>query len=458
MFLNIQGPVLGSTKLLRRIRLNEDQERDILNMFGNVPVIHIALKHFLAMSLSKPFTVKIPKLKLQNDEDLSIIIERKWLPWLRMCYIYSKIYGVIPYWIVRKKDSHPYPRCPELGSGFISVYFDERTKENEYDYTWRTSADGTPDKSMLWFKTEERPMWDGTIRSPLSTLLHSYRTVLKQQHHVDVYSTQAAHPVHLFIPKEFNQKTQGRDTNFQLFAPQFQAAAGIAERNLKALQEEEIRNQTRDVYKQLQQIRDNNLRDPERFLWSETPAKAMAEMNAGFPDRTIVGKPGYGYEQAAGPKPPHLDFIKLLDDFDIRCAAIMDFTMELLKPSGSSRAQNLESARKFENDRVSDKTNQFVSWVKDAFAEAYKDRLDQPMKKNGLAVELDIEVDMSITAANTVETFKDLYNAGLISQKTFGVESLKMLNMPETFLELSDPQDIKMEKLKQKKRKVDGQH
>jgi NAD dependent epimerase/dehydratase family enzyme len=67
MFLNIQGPVLGSTKLLRRTRLNEDQERDILNMFGNVPVIHIALKHFLAMSLSKPFTVKIPKLKLQND-------------------------------------------------------------------------------------------------------------------------------------------------------------------------------------------------------------------------------------------------------------------------------------------------------------------------------------------------------------------------------------------------------
>jgi hypothetical protein len=65
---------------------------------------------------------------------------------------------------------------------------------------------------------------------------------------------------------------------------------------------------------------------------------------------------------------------------------------------------------------------------------------------------------MSISAANTVETFKDLYNAGLISQKTFGVESLKMLNMPETFLELSDPQEIKMEKLKQKKRKVDGQH
>lgn len=445
------------------IPLKEDEERDIIRMFRSVPMIQIALKQFMAMTLAKPFKFSIPRLSLESNEDMEKLVTTFWMPWLRECHVYAKIYGVVPYWIEKKKNAHPIPRCPPLGSGQIKINFDIKTRSIVYEFYWKSfgtfKGSTEPDKKMLWFITEDKPLPDGSFMSPLSTLLGMFRDLLILEEALNIYGRNAPRPVHIL---EFDPRGEGRagmDTNFKLFAPQFQAAAGIAEKQLEQLKNQEIMNKIRDTYEQLHQIQMENEKTTQRVTWSENPLKSLEEMNAGFPNRTVILRPNWKYVKASEPKAPTSEYFKMLEEFDIQCAAIMDFTVELLKPSGSARSQNLESARKFENDRVNEKTALFTIWAQTALSLAYYDEFDEPMRKHrdkGMHPELDVKVDMSVTTANSYDTYKQMCHDGIIDQKTFAMEALKNANMPMEFMKLHDPHDIELEKIKRQKRDGDS--
>jgi hypothetical protein len=442
--------------------------QDLLEMYRSSPVLGLARKSFLAKVLGEPFTFSIPAIGVQSNKDMEHIISMYWMPFLRSVYDWCMLFGVCPYYFVSSGGAggHKIPMIPDMNLGYVTVGV---TKDHRYEYKWYWQHDTSTeqDTRMLWIVTDNHPRRDGTLCSPLVSLLPEYGSLLKLQRAQDVAATQCARPVH--VMEHVGGDRFGKEANdnlTHLVADFGTKAAGISAARQEAASQQRLRVKTAELYKQLQSAqRANTMQSTvQQTLWTDTAADTLEEMDAGFSSRVVVMRPDFKYTSAAKPTLVG-DYEKARSSFNTMAAAVMGFSMEMLTPVGQARSQNIQGALDFENDRIRDQSAFFVTVLRSALIIAYRDQFKQVMedarswrinKLNGgdpskvvfLYPELDVQIDMAAASLTTYSELKQMHSDGLITKETMGMHVFKNKNLPaEQMVTLEWPDKVPRELL-----------
>lgn len=468
-----RGPLLFGPRDFDATRLDQAVICDLQDMFNSMPIIKVARKSFLSMVLSENFTFSIPALGLVSNKAMEKIIESYWMPWLRAVYDWTKLLGICPYYF-RKRGEHNIPVVPDMDLGYVSVRVNETTRDIEYTWTWNYRSGGSSrsyasslseDKNILWIITEDRPTINGAIRSQLASLLPTYRSLLILRQAQNVAASQRARPLHMIEHKP--NPRSGDESHLVRYAADFGAAAGIGMARREATRDQQIRQQTTQMLRQVHQQYQRNLAQASgtrgSVLWSSTPVEELDEMDAGMPNRVVVMREGFSYREGAKPELV-TDYYKAEMQFNLLASASMDLALELLTPTGSARSQNIQGAERFENERIREQTSFFATVLKNAIVIAYRKQFSEAMgnynswrisQLHGVAAnvamlypELDVVVDLSSSTVTSDDDLRSMRDDGLITQETMGKHMFKNKNMPvEQMVTLEWPDNVPRERI-----------
>lgn len=443
--------------------LDQDVLRDLREMYNKMPVIQIARKSFMSMILAEPFTVSIPALGLKNSPEMEKIFTMFYIPWLYRVYDESLIVGVVPYYFEypsgEGRKGHPIPVTPDPDLGEISVYVDDNHKKH-YRWYWNHGTQVGYDPNMLWVITDKAPQKDGTIISPMASLLPTYSALMKILQAQNVAVAMAARPVHrLEFKPDGTSNKQDALRDFSATMGIGSKAAGVTEQRRAEHHQQKERRRVAETYSDLTirqaQLTMENTMQP--VLYSQSAESFTDESDSGFPNRTVILPRNYTYGETARPT-LLADYQKAETGFNMLCAAVMGFSLELLQPTGSSRVQNIKGSERFENDRIRDQTTFFIGVLQAAFVMAYEKQLREAMdrvrkwsvEKFGgdpryifsLHPELDVVVDMSVTSIATMQDFQELHQYGWMSKEQAGKHVFKAYNLPLEQLEVTEWPDL----------------
>ncbi len=427
------------------VPLDENTMRDLQDMYRDCAIFKIARTSFLAMAIPEPFTFSIPKLGIKSSADMNGIIRSRWMPWLWTVYDWCRLYGLCPYYFKNKNGDHPVPATPDFEKGYITVEVDEQ-HETVFHWYWNHGTTTQLEKDMLWILTEDHPACDGAICSRLKALLSDYRSLSKLQKNRDIAATQQSRPVHLI---EVTPEQRGApDDNLNGLTADFGKAAGIGKERREMAQATRIEQAHARLRRQMSNAQTlNTSRSTTRpTMWTDTPEMLLVEQNAGFDNNVVVLRPGYSYHEAARPQVVG-DYEKAAAYFNMQASAMMDFSLEMLTPTGSSRAQNAESAARFENDRIKSQNAFFTTILQQALVIAYRKQFQQVMDDNArwrmsrlhgdpssiplLFPELDVIVTMSTSAVISNDELRNMRTDGVISQESMGRRMFRNAGLPE---------------------------
>lgn len=448
--------MLRGVGIPEEVELDCDVLADLRRMYHSMPSIKIARESFLSMTLCGPFTFSIPKLGLHSNQDMNVLIERFWMPWLRQIYDNMKILGICPYYFEKHHD-HLVPVVPPLDLGTISV---KVTPKHKLEYTWRWNHgfETSEEKKMLWIIGDHAPGRSGVIRSPLASLLPYYRTILVLQQSLEIASTQCAQPTHI-VEYHPSQATAKNDDLTQLVATFGEKAAGMSKARQEAARAHEIRVRTAELIKQTQAMQDSNsIRSGgiqnKQLMWTDIPRDVAERMDSGLATRMFPLRPDFKY---ISPQKPSIvtDYHQHLQSFNMMAAAIMDFSMELIMPTGSARTQNIAGSERFENERIKEGLNFFTSVTQIALVVAYRKQFEKtfedakrwrinnsihgdPTAIAEMYPELDVQVDMSCTPFLQYSELKEMWMDGLMDKETFAQHSFHMRSLPHEQINIRD--------------------
>jgi hypothetical protein len=440
---------------------------DVLRMFHSMPAIQIARDAFLSMSLCGPFGFRIPRMGLRSNADMERIIERYWMPWLRTAYDWIKMVGVCPYYFERKGE-HLVPLVPDIELGDISVLVNSKTHKVEYRWRWThglasdaTTVSSEGDKNMYWVISDYAPSCNGQLRSPLASLLPSYRSILILQQSLEVASAQCARPTHVM---EYHPQpgTARNDNLTQLVATFGEKAAGLSQARQEMAKAQEIRVRTSELMRQLRDTAEGNASytgapTKRRLLWTDFDEDAVDRYDSGLSSRIFPLRPDFKY---VAPQKASVvaDLDKHLREFNIMAAARMDFSIEFVQPTGSRGGTNFAGAERFENERIKEALGFFTSITKTALILAYRKQFEQgfaqasewkrrhPRRTGGsdasdvadMYPELDVEVYMSCTPFVGYNELRAMWIDGIMSKETFAHHVFHMRAMQEEEIEIGE--------------------
>lgn len=442
-----------SSSKAEEVALDYESVADIVKMYQSIPAIVVARDSFLSMVLCGPFTFSIPKLGLHSNKDMETVITRFWLPFLRKVYDYRKLLGIVPYYF-EKHGLDSVPVVPPIELGTISVMV---TKKHKLKYIWRWNHgfQQEEEKKMFWIVGDNPPSRDGTIRSPLASLLPQYRTLLILQRSLEIVSDQCARPTHILEYRP-SPTTAKNDDLTTLVANFGEKAAGMSKARQEAARSHEIRVRTAELIKQTQMMQESNILNSggvasKKLLWTDLTSDVAERMDSGLTTRMFPLRPDYYY---VSPQKPTVvaDYQAHLHAFNTMASAVMDFSLELIQPMGSARSQNIKGAERFENERVKETIGFFTSVVRDALVIAYEKELKETFEEvrkwrthNGdpqsvaeLFPELDVEVNMSCTPFVQYEELKQMWMDGLMDKESFAGHAFQMLSLPSDQMNVSE--------------------
>lgn len=442
----------------QEVDINQHELRDVLDMYRLMPIFKVAEKAFSGKIMPEPFTFSIPKLGLKSTPEMQRIIQGHWVPWTRHIRRWLKTVGAVPFMLVSLDNDpeHQVPFTPDISTGYMTIETPDK-KPPRPIYRWysnnKVGAGGqrTPEK-MYWIVKEDAPNAAGQLQSPLAALLPIYRSLCKLRNAQDVASTQAARPVHI-IERTPHQKA-GQDDNLTRLTADFDKAAGIGKARRERMYQQELKIKQQQLYSTLRETEMANRQRStvQQTLWTDTPADLLEEMDSGFDNRVITLMEHMKYTTAARPQLV-ADYNKAEHQFNVMAAAVMDFALELLTPTGSGRSQNVVGATQFENERIRQETSDLESILQMVLVLAYRDRFNKifndvkqwRMQKYGgdasrmaeLYPEAEVVVDLSGTTSTPDDEMRALWMDGIISKQTYAEHALRSKNIPLQFMQLS---------------------
>lgn len=448
-------------KSANEVELDKEAIKDLMHMYRNVSSIKIAREAFLSMALCGPFTFHIPALGLVSNHDMSRVIERHWMPWQRKVYDWIKILGICPYYFKKLKGQHLHqvPVVPDMELGYITVSVTD-DHELKYHWYWRHGYHHEEDKAILWVITDHAPCADGIIKSTLASLLPQYRTLLVLQKSLEIASAQSAELTHV-LEYHPDKATAKSDNLTQMVANFGATAAGQSKARQDMARNNDIRVKTSELLRQVHNVQAANISNgyslQKRVLWTDTAEDALERMDTGFANRVIPLRPDFKYISPAKPSVV-ADLDKHLTSFNTAAAAVMDFAMELIHPTGSARTQNVKGSERYENERIKEMLGFFTSITQTALIIAYRRHFEEGfdaakqwrVNKHGgdhnaiadLMPELDVFVDMSCTPMMTYMDLKEMWMDGIMSKETFAHHAFHMRSLPEDQIKLSKLPDM----------------
>lgn len=430
---------------------------DILHMYRNTPAIKVARESFLSMTLCGPFSFSIPKMGISSNNDMQQIISRYWMPWLRSVFDWIKLIGVCPYYFKKLKgqEAHQVPCVPDIELGYITVYVSEQHEVN-YRFYWNHGQQSQEEKAMLWIKSDHSPTREGTIRSALASLLPQYRTILVLQRALETVATQRSKPTHILEYKPGGE-TAKNDHLTTLVANFGERAAGMSKARQEHARNMDIRVRTSELFKQMSAVQtantQQNMATTQKLMWTDSTLDQIERADPGFATRTIPLQPDFHYVQTAKAEIVS-DLEKHMSSFNMIAAAVMDFALELIQPTGSARTQNVKGSERFENERIKEALNFFSFIARTAIVIAYRKQFEEGMaeakawvanRKGGdpnriadMYPELDVVVDMSCTPMLQYADLRDMWQDGIMKKEDFAHHAFHMRSLPHEQINISD--------------------
>lgn len=440
------------------VALDTDVLADLVRMYYGMPSIQIACESFLAMVLCGPFTFRIPKLGISSNGDFAKLANRFWLPWQRKMFDYIHILGLVPYYIEKLPHSDDYvPVIPDLELGVISIVVTKKHKI-EYKWRWQHGFEQGEEKKMLWIQGDHPPTRDGRIRSPLAALLSQYRTLLVLQRSLEISAQQCAEPTHM-VEYHPSQATAKNDDLTQLVATFGEKASGQSKARQEAARAQEIRVRTAELIKQTHALQQANFINgggvqSKQLLWTDLPHDVAERMDNGLTTRMFPLRPDFKY---VAPQKPTVvaDYLQHLADFDRKAAALMNFSLELIQPTGSARTQNIQGSERFENEHIKRWLNFFTTKTQEALINCYRKQFEKtfadakrwrienrahgdPAIIADMYPELDVEVNMLCTPFVQYEELKEMWMDGIMPKEEFAGHAYHMRSLPHDKMEIRD--------------------
>jgi hypothetical protein len=442
------------------VELDKKSYSDLQEMVNTMPIIRTAGTAFLSMIITGPFSWSIPRLRYTSNDAARQFTAQYWVPWQRDVYYTLKILGVVPYYIA-EANGYPYPVVPDLSLGTIWVSIKKTThgKTASYglDFEWQWHGERDPSPGFYWILSDRPPAANGAIRSQLQTLCKSFRTIRILRRNLEAASEQSGNLTHALetLPSHggaSNDHLTGLTANFgEMATGATLALKRKIESKVQQLKHEEAVSQ--QARSQFVQTKLRNA-DVVRASYSDSDADIDSRFDSGLSSRTFILPAFHRYVNLARPAIV-ADLMTYERQFDMDAAAAMDFAAELIQPTGGARSQNYKSSERYENERVKEAIAFFRQVTKEALINAFGDDFREFFdQKHVEAVsgskgsdivplfpELDIEVHMSSTPLLSYEHYRNLWQDGVMSKRTFAEYVFQMSALPLEEIELFETPD-----------------
>ncbi len=433
-------------------RFNKQQEDDCWDMLDKTPFLMICNDMFVSMVLKCAPTITLDTLGWEMTDELQFLFKTYWVPTLQQAYTWDHAVGYFPIrWKNVKGTHHRIPVIPPRGSGYGATMLNA---ENEQEFVWYWDKQSEPDKNVKMETWRHPPGTDGSIRSPLASLLYEWRTLTLVRRSTEIATDQQAHQQHIF---EFHPaKTNNGDDNLASLEQFGDEIAGTVLAQQEGLNSRKSSMRIADLHQSLAmaQAYNRGMRRGGPILKSESRGDAWDRENANVLERGIPLKPDFNYK----PVPPPRITTNLIDvsvRFEKMASAVMDIPYQLIESTGGRTAANVQGNLRFVNERLKDWTDHFETLVKKWFLIAYgkivqegldaRPRLsrntDQPHQLLRLYADTEVDVSISCTPIATAADIAAVHMAGYMKKETAAKHTFNILGLAASDIHISDYPD-----------------
>lgn len=404
------------------IRLNEQQEALIWECFHALPEVGEKCRIFTHITTSCP-----PLVQTKNhkdiplfDEEMQLVIQTHWLPWLRDVYANLKMFGVCPWHFVKLPGTaHRIPVVPPFQSGFITTYMDKNQRQ-AFSWYWTPDIGSKPqeDTKVYFEQTQTPPMLNGMFRSPIASLLPQY-ILLKQLR--QAVSTASHRQVHPELILEYNPpRNVTGDDNLVTLGDYGERVAGAVLESKQSLQTKELRLRQSDLLAAIRQTTARNYR-PISYSSMETQEERDDRELSGILAQAIPLPPYYSYKSVKVPT-LQADITKFEATLREQVANAMDVPESLFHHTGSKTRVASENDLRFVNETLKWWLRFFETLTLKALLSEYGTMLQSKLNEKTnyrrhlnegklvkLNADVDIEVQMQCTPIIGTQLLKNLY-------------------------------------------------
>lgn len=445
---------------LTEVPLKRDQEDDCWDMMDKIPFLMISHDTFISMVLRCPPKIELGTLGWQMTDELEFLMNNYWLKTQQMSYTWLKAVGYCPiYWTPVRGTEHSIPVIPPRGSGYATTYLDDKHIQR-FSWYWNDAKTSEPDKNVVIETARHPPGLDGTIRSPIASLLYEWRTNKIVRTSTEIATDQQAHQQHVF---EFHPaKTGTGDDNLATLESFGDKIAGTVLSQQESIYAMKSRVRMADLHQSLASSSAYNrgIRKSNPALYSENRSEQWERENANLLERGVPLKPDFNYK----PVPPPRITTNLVDvslRLEKLASAVMDIPFQLIESGGGRTSANVQGNLRFVNERLKDWTDFYEKLTKKWFLIAYgkviQEGLDEEHKKRRISqsqlsqephkmlklyADTEVNVYMSCTPIASVEDISFLHMAGYMTKKTAAEHTFNILGMSHADMTISEYPDM----------------
>lgn len=445
-------------------QLDQAATIDIYVLYNmHLPLLRTSRNVFTSMIFCKPFVVKMKKLGVMANKEIEKLIELYHMPFNKDVYDWEKMFGIVPVYYKKLRDTttglkvgiHKIPVVPKFGSGIITTFLN---KKHDQKFKWYWTHDiqrgFKEEKNMHWIIGEHPPNIHGKYTSNISTLLTDYKTlnIIRQSTEITAYQS-CRPPLLLEYHPPKNQTAEESLTTLQAFGPKIAGNVVEQEENLKSKRYTVRTNELVDqMYSTFLHNRGMSMKNGQNdfFLNSENSSDHLHRSNYGLSDRVIPLRPDFKYVKVATPViAQNLEnYIKILD---VKAAALMDFPVEMIQGTNTTRATNIQGNLRFINERIKYMQKFFEGVNKYNIIKIYGDAIqsnldnlighfrkysDEPHKILKMYVSTEVDVELACNPIISEQQIEALWQNGMISKKYAATKIFDLYGLPENEIKL----------------------
>lgn len=436
--------------------MNADQTKDCLEIYTRNPYIMTARNTFLAIVLNTPPIITLKNMDVIAAPDLVYLSERFYVPFLHAVYDYMKTDGICPWYVERLKGTtYKVPRIPPRKSGRIRTLLGPR-RHQQFEWLWEDSTN--PAGNVFFEDRGQAPLLDGTLQSPISTLLNEWKLYKIMQESLELIAHRQGRQQHV-VEHHPPRNIVGDDntTPLETFGEKI---AGTVMQSQERLRGDKFRVRTDALYESILSVTNANRNQKARFgigpqLASETRGEQWERDNASSVSQAIALPPDFVYKVVP---PPKLDapFEYVTRRLDSMASAIMDVPIQMIE-SQSKVSANKEGVDRAVNENVKAWLRFFEDLIKRVFLASFEDTLEEKLRTDGIIdVALDQMVQVSIPVTPISADLTGLYQNEIINKETYGTHMINTMGLSEADMDLnakySPPEALQPQNKKPKKK------
>lgn len=440
--------------------------QDVFEIYHKHPYIKTTRDAFMSMTLHSPPVITFHRKGANSIEDatdeLKLILKMYYVPFLEDIYDWIKTVGVCPWYFETIRDTgHRVPIVPPVGSGYIVTLLNDKHKQ---EFRWYWNDGGKYDRKMYFEKKDHIPTLNGSLTSPISSLLQEWKTLKLVRQSTEMVAYRQARQQHVFeYHPPRNQVGDDNITTLESFGEKIAGGVMMAQ---ERLQDAKITVRTDALYRAMLETSAAN-RGMQRkfgtgpFLRSEEHGDQWERENASVIDYALTMKPDFSYKPVPTPK-LDIKLQEITQRFDHAASAVMDVPLQMIDSSGRV-STNMQGIMRFVNERIKEWLSFFEQVTKKVFLLSYGKILEESIQRQPykmlrhLTTDQSVEVHIPVTPVATYADLKQAYKDELYKKETFAEHAFNALGLPaEDIFVTFEAEEREMEDRQLKKREVDA--